>query len=131
MGHILNTIVSVFKSVFTAKEGNNISPSAPLLSAVLPNTLRFINAVHTLWSPKAKEVLPRHMQPILATTKPHLQALIGDDVTIPPLILDVQAWLQQAIEYSHSILMVATKAGPTFYQTSPGVCYPELLYVYM
>lgn len=78
MGHILNTMVSVFKSVFTAKEGNNISPSAPLLQAILPNTLRFINAVHTLWSPKATEVL-RHMSPILATTKPHLQALIGDD----------------------------------------------------
>jgi hypothetical protein len=111
----------------------------PLISTIMPQVLRLVTMVHSLWTPPARQSLPAAMRSLFQTSKEELQFLQdadraikekagtaavvlapADDVSVSPEQRHVhacQSWLYSIRENMYMILGAATLAGPSFYQT--------------
>jgi hypothetical protein len=103
-------------------------PATKLLSAVLPNVLRTVTVVHSLWAPEFAQTLAPAVRGILMPSREHLAIVLGlgsapkknpkSNDPVSAVVYDVHAWLDHVRELRCVTTRTGVSGSPPCYDVS-------------
>ena len=115
-------------SVIGAVKSNiMLQVAGEMLELIIPIVKQIVMLLHALWTPQARQIIPKEMRSILHPSADELRSICSAEQTLKirlaqfnndssaDIIRSTQEWLASLRECSYAILSAATRTGEIFY----------------